>query len=61
MVYFMSIISLEDVRWANLTGGYRTPLDPRPLLTRLETDSDTTEVWQELWDELHHQGEDQEG
>jgi hypothetical protein len=51
------MITLEDARWSNLTGGYRTPLDPRPLLKRLETDSDTTEVWQELWDELHHQGD----
>ena len=33
------------------------PLDPRPLLKRLETDDDTTGVWQELWDELHHQGD----
>ena len=32
-------------------------LDPRPLLKRLETESDTSQVWQELWDELHHQGD----
>ena len=40
-----------------MTGGYKTPFDPRPLLKRLETDSDTTNVWHELWDELHHQGD----
>jgi len=40
-----------------MTGGYRTPFDPRPLLKRLETDVDTKEVWQQLWDELHHQGD----
>ena len=57
MVYFVSMISLEDVRWSNMTGGNKTPLDPRPLLKRLVTDSDTTEVWQEPWDELHHQGD----
>jgi hypothetical protein len=57
MLYFNPMISLEDTRWSNMTGGYRTPLDPRPLLKRLETDSDTTEVWHELWDELHHQGD----
>jgi hypothetical protein len=51
------MISLEDVRWSNMTGGYKMPLDPRPLLKRLETDSDTTEVWEELWGELHHQGD----
>jgi len=51
------MISLEDSRWLNMTGGYKAPLDPRPLLKRLGTDSDTTEVWQELWNELHHQGD----
>lgn len=40
-----------------MTAGYRIPLDPRPLLKRLGTDSDTTNVWHELWDELHHQGD----
>ena len=51
------MISLEDARWSQMTGGYRMPLDPRPLLKRLESDNDTTEVWQELWKELHHQGD----
>ena len=57
MVYSIPMISLEDSRWLQMTGGYRTPLDPRLLLRRLQTDSDTTEVWKELWDELHHQGD----
>ena len=35
------MISLEDIRWSALTGGYKTPLDPRPLLKRLQADSDT--------------------
>lgn len=51
------MISLEDARWRDMTGGYRTPFDPRPLLKRLETDTETKEVWQQLWDELHHQGD----
>jgi len=51
------MISLEDARWSNMTGGYKMPYDPRPLLKGLETDSDTTEVWHELWEELHHQGD----
>jgi len=33
------------------------PFDPRPLLRRLETEHDTARVWQELWEELHHQGD----
>jgi hypothetical protein len=51
------MINLDDVRWLELTGGYRTLFDPRPLLRRLETDGDTTDVWHELWEELHHQGD----
>jgi hypothetical protein len=50
-------MNLEDVRWSNLTGGHKAPLDPRPLLKRLGTDIDTTMVWQELWGELYHQGD----
>ena len=33
------------------------PFDPRPLIKRLETEVDTSQVWRELWDELHHQGD----
>lgn len=51
------MISLEDSRWSNMTGGYKIPLDPRPLLQRLGSESDTTEVWHELWNELYHQGD----
>jgi hypothetical protein len=51
------MISLEDVRWLRMTGGYQTLFDPRPLLRRLGIDSDVTEVWQGLWEELYHQGD----
>jgi hypothetical protein len=51
------MLSFEDVRWSEMTGGYRTQLDLRPLLKRLETERDTSEVWEELWNELHHQGD----
>jgi hypothetical protein len=51
------MISLEDARWSNMTGGYKMPFDPRPLLRRLETEHDTAKVWQELWEELYHQGD----
>jgi hypothetical protein len=54
---FPSMISLDDARWSNMTGGYRMPLDPRPLIKRLKSETDTTDVWRELWDELHHQGD----
>jgi hypothetical protein len=51
------MVSLDDARWSLMTGGYRMTLDPRPLLKRLETERDTTGIWKELWDELHHQGD----
>lgn len=51
------MISLDDARWSNMTGGYKMPLDPRPLLSRLETEHDPAMVWKELWEELHHQGD----
>ena len=51
------MLGLDDIRWNNLTGGYKTPFDPRPLLIRLETEPDAATVWDELWDELHHQGD----
>jgi hypothetical protein len=44
-------------RWKELTGGYRTPFDPRPLIARLESEADSIATWQLLWKELHHQGD----
>ncbi len=51
------MLGLDDHRWSNLSGGYRTAFDPRPLLARLETEHDTAAVWHKLWEELHHQGD----
>src|SRR5216117_2283361 len=51
------MLSLDDDRWDNLTGGYRMKYDPRPLLSKLENGRDTKATWHELWDELHHQGD----
>ena len=45
---------LDDPRWSNLAGGYKTPYDPSDALRRLEAGED---VWDELWQELHHQGD----
>ena len=51
------MLGLDDGRWGNLTGGYRTRFDPRPLLARLETEEDAAIAWHGLWNELHHQGD----
>jgi hypothetical protein len=45
----------DDSRWAELDGGYRLPYDPRPALARLRDGDDA--AWDELWNELHHQGD----
>jgi hypothetical protein len=50
------MLSFDDERWKYLTGGYKTPFDPRPALRKLESQQDTATAWQELWEELHHQG-----
>jgi hypothetical protein len=51
------MLNLDDQRWQNLEGGYRTRFDPRAMLSKLEVNNDTEAVWQELWDGLHHQGD----
>jgi len=51
------MLSLNDKRWQNLDGGYRTRFDPRPLFSKLEANKDTKAVWHELWEGLHHQGD----
>jgi hypothetical protein len=48
------MLPLDDPRWSNLAGGYKTPYDPSDALRRLEAGED---VWDELWQELHHQGD----
>jgi hypothetical protein len=48
------MLPLFDAKWAKLTGGYRVPYDPSAALSRLEQGQD---VWPELWNELHHQGD----
>jgi hypothetical protein len=51
------MLSLEDKRWQNLEGGYRTRFDPRPQLSRLDANSNPKAAWHELWEGLHHQGD----
>jgi hypothetical protein len=48
------MLPLGDSRWNDLAGGYKTPYDPSEALRRLESGHD---VWDELWEELHHQGD----
>ena len=48
---------LTDSRWSTLAGGYRQPYDPRPALSKLVANVYTASAWEELWNNLHHQGD----
>lgn len=48
------MLHLDDPKWKSFEGAYRTPYDASAPLKKLEAGKD---VWSELWDELHHQGD----
>lgn len=48
------MLSLEDTRWKDLHGGYGVPYDVSIALRSMQRGKD---VWEELWNELHHQGD----
>jgi hypothetical protein len=50
-------MDLADPQWPRLFGGYRVLYDPRSALRALELGEDSSAAWQELWNELHHQGD----
>ena len=51
------MIELDDRRWEALRGAYGLPYDPRPVLRRLKAGCATEPDWEELWSQLHHQGD----
>jgi hypothetical protein len=48
------MLELDDPRWKDLDGAYRAPYDASSPLQELVNGAD---VWDELWDELHHQSD----
>jgi hypothetical protein len=48
------MLALTDPIWGELEGGYRIPYDASRALLRMEGGES---VWEELWEELHHQGD----
>jgi hypothetical protein len=48
---------LTDSKWPTLNGGYRMPYDPRPALSKIANRVSVADAWDELWNELHHQGD----
>ena len=52
------MIKLDDSIWNTFIGGYRTPYNASVRLQELENGSDNAdEIWEEFWNELHHQGD----
>ena len=52
-------LHLDDPRWAELEGGYRTLYDASVPLKKLEQSNDQAlqdDIYKEFWNELHHQG-----
>jgi hypothetical protein len=47
------MLLLTDSVWREFHGGYRVPYDASKVLARMERGES---VWEELWNELHHQG-----
>ena len=54
---FVVMIGFDDKHWEGLKGGYKVVYDPRPVLHELEDGSPVAPIWEELWGELHHQGD----
>jgi len=55
------VLSFDDRRWETLKAGYRVPVDLRPLLRKLEAEANVSSTWHEIWQELYHQGDVDEG
>jgi hypothetical protein len=51
------MMAFNDERWSGLRGGYKVVYDPLPALRRLALHYGDKSVWDELWNELHHQGD----
>jgi len=51
------MLPLNDPRWATYHGGYRTAYDASVVLLGLIEDEPKSASWQELWEELYHQGD----
>ena len=51
------MLALDDLRWNEFEGGYRIKYNPSVALANLEKNTLTpTQIWDELWENLHHQG-----
>jgi hypothetical protein len=52
------MLSLDDKRWKEFEGGYRGKYNASIVLSKLESGKeDPAQIWSELWENLHHQGD----
>jgi hypothetical protein len=51
------MLSLDNPRWRTFLGGYRTAYDASSALRELLDSGPHPQLWEELWSELHHQGD----
>jgi hypothetical protein len=51
------MLNYNDPKWKELKGGYKTLYNPCAALHKLERGEKVDEAWEELWNELHHQGD----
>ncbi|WZO98957.1 hypothetical protein EP7_000548 [Isosphaeraceae bacterium EP7] len=51
------MLRLDDPRWPSYLGGYRVPFDASVGLRSLIAGKPPNPIWEEFWNELHHQGD----
>lgn len=51
------MLPLDDPRWQSYLGSYRVLYDASSGLRRLLRDGPDQDLWDEFWNELHHQGD----
>ena len=51
------MLGYDDPIWKELKGGYKVLYNPTVALQKLENGISMSEAWDELWQELYHQGD----
>jgi hypothetical protein len=51
------MLSLDDPKWTELKGGFGPLYNPTAALRKLEAGDQIAAAWDDLWNNLHHQGD----
>lgn len=51
------MLDYQDNRWNILHGGYKMPYNPVGEFLKLEKEIEDEQAWDNLWENLHHQGD----